>query len=76
MFQEGTPLLKLQRKNDSLLIKDFIGAGFRDNELAELNRFRMFLQVSFLSYITTGGGLIISKTSCKGGHDLKTQHYT
>ena len=46
LIQEGTPLLKLQRKNDSLLIENYIMTGSRDNKLAEINICHIFLQVS------------------------------
>ena len=54
--EERTPSLRLQREGDAFLMEAFIEAGYQGEELAQLNRCRMFLQVVTVADISSGDG--------------------
>ena len=53
---DGTPDMALCRESDSLLIDEFVAAGYARETLRTLNRCRFFLRVALLSEVTDGGG--------------------
>lgn len=53
-------------ENDQLLMKALYSLGPNTSELMTLNRYRLYLQVLFLSEICTGDGLAISGDAWSG----------
>ena len=46
LVEEMNPNLRLQRLNDSFLMKDFLKAGYEGEYRAEINRCRMHLHAT------------------------------
>ena len=63
IIQEITPSLQPQTTNVTLITGDLIKLGFKGNELSGLNRFWMYIRVTYLSDISTGDGISISTSS-------------
>ena len=63
IVQEITPPLQPQTTNVTLITGDLIKLGFKGNELSGLNRFWMYIRVTYLSDISTGDGISISTSS-------------
>ena len=60
------PKFKPNRKKDKNLMEWFTNIGFYGLELAAINRCRLYLQVIYLSDITTGDGKYISPATYDG----------
>ena len=65
-MKDDTPNLKLLRTNDSFLMNRFHDAGYKEAELAQINRCRMFLRVTTVSDIATCDGCSILQSALQG----------
>eukprot|EP00957_Ditylum_brightwellii_P190021 14466551-Ditylum_brightwellii.AAC.1 len=54
VIEEGTPNLKKQRENDKFLMEKFATAGYSGDELAMLNRCKIYLEILTTADMTTG----------------------
>ena len=59
---------KPHRKNDKNIMTCFTNNGIRGYQLAAVNRCRVFLKAIFLSDITTGDGIFITRSAYDGHH--------
>lgn len=75
ILDEGTKSLYLLRQNDSFIMEDFLKAGYQGEELAEMNRCRMYLQVTTLADISTGDGWALWRTALQGQKKLQKSPY-
>ena len=62
-YEDQTPYLKLARRNDSLIMEQFMQKGFSGKDLTKLNKIRMYLRATTISDITSGDGTEITKTA-------------
>ena len=75
VVEEKNPNLQLQCHRDTLLMEDFMKIGTQGEELAKLNRCRIFLRATCLSDPATGDGKSISPTFWHGKPSLIESQY-
>jgi hypothetical protein len=68
-IRDNTAPLQLQRKNDKVIMDEFIKIGCNGNMLKELNECRMFLHAVTLADIASADGLEISLNAWNGIKD-------
>jgi len=73
--EEEGPHLQCSREGDCFLIPTFHAAGFRGKQLQQLNRCRLFLQVTTLADICIGSGRSIAASAWNGTCDDSRPHY-
>lgn len=66
MLHSIVPRFKPNWEKDRNLMKSFANSGFQGLQLAAVNMCRLYLQVIYLSDITTGDGQYISKAIYSG----------
>jgi len=73
IMMEG-PDFELPRQNDRELMKIFLQHGARGQELATLNRCRMYIQAIYLSDICNGLGTAVDTQFWSGDHKCSTPY--
>ena len=68
-IEDSGPHLQLWREGDQFLVSAFSAAGFKKQQLARLNRCRVYLQVTTLADLTNGSGNAITDLAWMGELD-------
>jgi len=66
----------VQRGRDQMIMEIFLRSGYRDSELASLNRCQMYMHVIYLSDICNSQGMAIKPHFWLGKRISDTHHYS
>jgi hypothetical protein len=73
---DDIPDLEFYRNGDELLMQCFLQAGYRDQQLKQLNDCRLFLRVAYVSEVLTGCGTKLDVAAIRGEERLQRNPHT